>query len=613
MKAYPLRISPYNTEEEFLNNKITSIKDLCDFFNAGVTNCVMLEKNKEWVYNVINHLMRNSTLYFEDIFEILRIYFSKADTFRSVRSAMYDSLYNTIIALYGSNALCIKYSKTNPIDVCYSENLDNPAFRIITLMLWLNPMRLLDANENKEWDSETHADISSLVRCLEKVCDLIDPIDIDIVLRYRKNLNEKFKHSEINLATLYYAGDYEYIIDQLRKGKIDEDYVAYRKALDSIFKTLYTKEGRGIGRGDKTVMSDVLLSALGYSVRIFSMHQIEKKYASIPEADYLISDLYEILLRGNISEDDRIAEITSIRKMYSHIPYDSFMKILLDVSRLAQDIEPDNNTEELLLKVNNIANIPDTEYKWNPYCGECSDDPDKDITNAFIELETICNSTNDQEVTTNVSTKFVGRNKLGKVIISTASEASSTDKSMYKADKRIKGSQKLHETQAKGYKLYKTFKTNEDKIDSQLTKIARSLKDKVLNTDKNKARDELIEGSKWTVFGVLKKVLAGAALFSVSKVATIILLVTRFYCGSKVKASEKKKVIEELREELAMVDEKIQDAQADGDRKAKYELMRIKNSLNAAVNKITSSYRGSPDAGLAEARKVLSESRASRQ
>lgn len=607
MKAYPLRISPYNTEEEFLNNKITSIKDLCDFFNAGVTNCVMLEKNKEWVYNVIDHLMRNSTLYFEDIFEILRIYFSKADTFRSVRLTMYDSLYNTIIFLYSSNALCIKYSKTNPIDICYPGDLDNPASRIIALMLWLNPTRLLNMNENE------NADISSLVKCLEKVCDLIDQDQIDIVLRYRKNLNEKFKYSEINLAILYYIGDYECINDQLCKGEINEEYVAYRKALDSIFKTLYTKEGRGIGRGDKTVMSDVLLSALGYSVRIFSMHQIEKKYASIPEADYLISDLYEILLRGNISEDDRIAEITSIRKMYSHIPYDSFMKILLDVSRLAQDIEPNNNTEELLLKVNNIANIPATEYKWNPYCGECSDDPDKDITNAFIELETICNSIDDQEVTTNVSTKFVGRNKLGKVIISTASEASTTDKSMYKADKRIKGSQKLHETQAKGYKLYKTFKTNEDKIDSQLTKIARSLKDKVLNTDKNKARDELIEGSKWTVFGVLKKVLAGAALFSVSKVATIILLVTRFYCGGKVKASEKKKVIEELREELAMVDEKIQDAQADGDRKAKYELMRIKNSLNAAVNKITSSYRGSPDAGLAEARKVLSESRASRQ
>ncbi|MFX7845397.1 hypothetical protein ABTK14_24370, partial [Acinetobacter baumannii] len=45
-----------------------------------------------------------------------------------------------------------------------------------------------------------------------------------------------------------------------------------------------------------------------------------------------------------------------------------------------------------------------------------------------------------------------------------------------------------------------------------------------------------------------------------------------------------------LQEEIQMTEEKIQDASADGDRKAKYALMRSKNQLQNALNKLKYGY-----------------------
>ena len=163
--------------------------------------------------------------------------------------------------------------------------------------------------------------------------------------------------------------------------------------------------------------------------------------------------------------------------------------------------------------------------------------------------------------------------------------------------------------QNKAYKHYKIYKTNEQKIDSQLTKIIRSLKNKVFNTDPEKARDQVIEGNKWTALSVLKKVLAGAAIFSTSKIGAILLIITRIFAGKKTKAAEKKKVLVELQQELEIVNEKINDANADGDKKAKYELMRTKHSIEATISKIATSYKSASDKNLANANAVIKSSR----
>ena len=53
MKSYPLNISQYTSQEDFLNAKISTLKDLCDFFNCGTINKSILNSNMDWVERFI--------------------------------------------------------------------------------------------------------------------------------------------------------------------------------------------------------------------------------------------------------------------------------------------------------------------------------------------------------------------------------------------------------------------------------------------------------------------------------------------------------------------------------------------------------------------------------
>ena len=94
---------------------------------------------------------------------------------------------------------------------------------------------------------------------------------------------------------------------------------------------------------------------------------------------------------------------------------------------------------------------------------------------------------------------------------------------------------------------------------------------------------------------ILAKIIGGYAVFCTSKVLFIIGLVTRYYCGKRCKATERRKAIVELEGEIKILDEKIADAQAAGDNKAKYELMRTRNSLNSSRDAIIVSTNKNPD------------------
>ena len=99
-------------------------------------------------------------------------------------------------------------------------------------------------------------------------------------------------------------------------------------------------------------------------------------------------------------------------------------------------------------------------------------------------------------------------------------------------------------------------------------------------------RTELIEGKEFSALGLLKKVLGTAAVFSFGKVKGFLFLVVRRALNKKTKISERKKIVAEIEIELSMIDEKIQDAANDGNREAKYALMRTKAELQNALKKI---------------------------
>lgn len=165
---------------------------------------------------------------------------------------------------------------------------------------------------------------------------------------------------------------------------------------------------------------------------------------------------------------------------------------------------------------------------------------------------------------------------------------------MNKAEKRI-------------YKAYRTYKGAEEKVDSQITKAVKGL-GKLATGD---VREEIIEGKKFSAIGLLKRLMGTVAIFSFGKIRGACILLTKYALKKSVTQSERRKIIMEIETELAMLDEKIQDARSDGNREAKYAMMRTKKELENAKQRIE--YGMEADRGsLSKAKNVLNESRKER-
>lgn len=132
------------------------------------------------------------------------------------------------------------------------------------------------------------------------------------------------------------------------------------------------------------------------------------------------------------------------------------------------------------------------------------------------------------------------------------------------------------------YNAYRTYKDAEEKVDSQITKACRGIKN-VLTGD---VRTEIIEGKKFSAIGLLKQVLGTVGLFSIGPVKALIALVIIYALKKKTSVSERRKIIMELEGELTMINEKIEDARGDGNREAKYAMMRTKTELENALKRI---------------------------
>ena len=145
-----------------------------------------------------------------------------------------------------------------------------------------------------------------------------------------------------------------------------------------------------------------------------------------------------------------------------------------------------------------------------------------------------------------------------------------------------RSSKKQADAERKIYGAYKNYKDNEQKVDSQLSKMLSAAK-RAFSQDKT---EEIIEGKKFTPIGLLKKILVSAAIFNYSKIAGFVYLIVSHTISKKRTEKQKKEILLQIETELKMLDEKIEDARGDGNRKAKYALMRTKAELERARDKI---------------------------
>jgi hypothetical protein len=140
----------------------------------------------------------------------------------------------------------------------------------------------------------------------------------------------------------------------------------------------------------------------------------------------------------------------------------------------------------------------------------------------------------------------------------------------------------IDKTETSVYKAYKKYKNAEDKVDSQITKAVNGMKGILIGD----VRTEIIEGQKFSAIGLLKRVLATVGLFAYAPVKTVCVLLIKYALKKKTTVSERTKIILELKAELEMINEKIEDAKADGDREAKYAMMRTRTELQNALTRI---------------------------
>ena len=147
-----------------------------------------------------------------------------------------------------------------------------------------------------------------------------------------------------------------------------------------------------------------------------------------------------------------------------------------------------------------------------------------------------------------------------------------------------KNSSKMDKASRKIYSGYKAYKDAENKVDSQITKLITRIKG-VFN-GKQSARDKLIEGEEISAIKIIKKIMTTAAIFSYSKIAGVLYVITKHYCSKAVTNRERKRLVEEIELEIKMLDEKIEDARGDGNRQAKYSMMRTRAELQKALEQI---------------------------
>lgn len=147
---------------------------------------------------------------------------------------------------------------------------------------------------------------------------------------------------------------------------------------------------------------------------------------------------------------------------------------------------------------------------------------------------------------------------------------------------KVNGSKKMESAQAQIYHAYKNYKNAEQKVDSQITKMLQACKQLAIGD----TRTEIIEGKKFSAIGLLKKALGTAAVFAFGPIKGIIALVIKYALKKKTTTAERCKILTELQVELDMINEKIEDAKGDGNRQAKYAMMRTKAEIEAAIGQI---------------------------
>lgn len=100
----------------------------------------------------------------------------------------------------------------------------------------------------------------------------------------------------------------------------------------------------------------------------------------------------------------------------------------------------------------------------------------------------------------------------------------------------------------------------------------------------NKVRSQIVSGTKLS--SLFKLALAGGTLIAINNFVGILAVAVWVWRRNWLKQNEKEKLLHELHAEMEIVNEKIKDASGDGDKKKKYQYLRLRREIQRTIDKI---------------------------
>ncbi|MGL5752093.1 MAG: hypothetical protein ACRCXT_16290, partial [Paraclostridium sp.] len=139
-------------------------------------------------------------------------------------------------------------------------------------------------------------------------------------------------------------------------------------------------------------------------------------------------------------------------------------------------------------------------------------------------------------------------------------------------------------------KVGRTVRTVNKKVSDGIDKVVNALVKEIKSIFVGDTREEIITDALPKMSRLLKMALPNLLIIGVNPVIGVISAATTYALHSKAKTKERNKILIELKNELELVNEKIDDAKSKGDNKQKYALIRIRQQLDRDIERIRFKY-----------------------
>ena len=156
---------------------------------------------------------------------------------------------------------------------------------------------------------------------------------------------------------------------------------------------------------------------------------------------------------------------------------------------------------------------------------------------------------------------------------------------------------KTREMGLKNRGKYDTEKRNKaplEKSKENLVKMINYPINQIIAKDKEERRTRLIEGRiRAKIWKAIKSAINGGILYLVGgPVFAVIGLITGIAIDKSLDHTVRQQILHEMEAEMKIIEEKISDAKSSGDRKEKYQLMRLQSTLEKDIDRVRYGLKG---------------------